>query len=171
MRIRILAAVAAVLVFAGLAPAQRFDAYTTSVGGQAGQWVPGNTLFYPAVKVGGEVTVLPTNVMLGGQTTQAEADGNYGFAYCLSSTANTAGGYIYLPNGARLAAVWVFIPDRFVLDEDDVPVFEPAHWSLHRTADFTTRGYFFSFPYAAYNDGTVMMMGYTYTGRVEYFVW
>jgi hypothetical protein len=38
-------------------------------------------------------------------------------------------------------------------------------------ADFTPLGYFFSYPYAALNDGSVIMMGYTYAGRVEYFVW
>ena len=96
------------------------------------------------MKVGGVVTVLP------------EPDGWYGFAYTLSAGANTAGGYIYSPTGQRLAAVWDLVGGEWVLD---------------RTADFTTRGYFFSFPYAAYNDGSVLMMGYTYTGRVEYFVW
>ena len=144
MRLKLVAALTAVLLSAGLAPAQRFDAYTTSAGGQAGQWVPGNTLFYPAVKVGGVVTVLP------------EPDGWYGFAYCLSRTANTAGGYIYSPGGVRLAAVWEKVDGAWVLD---------------RAFDFTPRGYFFAYPYAAYNDGSVLMMGYTYSGRVEYFVW
>lgn len=147
MRLRLLAAGAAVLVFAGLAPAQRFDAYTTSVGGQAGQYYPGDTLFYPGLKLAGPtgpVTPLPVPATW------------YGFAYCLSSTANTAGGYIYSPTGVRLAAVWELVDGEWVLD---------------RTADFTPRGYFFSFPYAAYNDGSVLMMGYTYSGRVEYFVW
>lgn len=146
MRIRILAAGAAVLVFAGLAPAQSyFVPYTTSSGGQAGQLlgVP-NHLFEPAVKVGGVVTELPQ-----------PADW-YGFAYCLSNTANTAGGYIYSPEGVRLAAVWEKVDGEWVLD---------------RAADFTPRGYFFAYPYAAYNDGSVLMMGYTYSGRVEYFVW
>lgn len=147
MRVRVLAAVAAVLVVAGLAPAQSyFVPYSTSVGGQAGQLLgTGDYLFHPAVKVGGVVTALPD-----------AGEGWYGFAYCLSSTANTAGGYIYSPEGVRLAAVWEKVGGEWVLD---------------RAADFTTRGYFFSYPYAALNDGSVVMMGYTYAGRVEYFVW
>ena len=146
MRLRLLAAVAAVLVFAGLAPAQSyFVPYTTSSGGQAGQLlgVP-NNLFEPAVKVGGVVTELPQ-----------PADW-YGFAYCLSANATTSGGYSYLPDGRRLATVWVH---------------DGSGWVMDRAFDFTPRGYFFAYPYAAYNDGSVLMMGYTYSGRVEYFVW
>ena len=142
--VRLACVLAATALTAAAAPAQHFSPYTTSAGGQAGQWIPGNTLFYPAVKVGGVVSVLPV------------PDDDFGFAYCLSANATTAGGYVYSPDGTRVAAVWEKVDGVWVLD---------------RTADFTTRGYFFSFPYAAYNDGSVLMMGYTYTGRVEYFVW
>lgn len=147
MRLRLLAAAAAVLVSAGLAPAQTYFApYTTSAGGQAGQLLgTPDHLFHPAVKVGGVVTQLPD-----------AGEGWYGFAYCLSADAETAGGYVYSPTGQRLAAVWEKVDGEWVLD---------------RAADFTGRGYFFSYPYAALNDGSVVMMGYTYAGRVEYFVW
>lgn len=147
MRLRLLAACAATLILAGLAPAQSyFVPYSTSVGGQAGQLLgTGDYLFHPAVKVGGVVTALPD-----------AGEGWYGFAYCLSADAATAGGYVYSPTGQRLAAVWELVDGEWVLD---------------RAADFTGRGYFFSYPYAALNDGSVIMMGYTYAGRVEYFAW
>lgn len=143
--VRLLCALAAIALTAAAAPAQTFRPYTTSAGGQAGQLtgVP-NNFFEPAVKVGGVVTELPQ-----------PADW-YGYAYCLSSGANVAGGYSYLPDGSRLATVWLN---------------DGSGWVMDRAFDFTPLGYFFAYPYAAYNDGSVLMMGYTYTGRVEYFVW
>lgn len=147
MRLRLMAAAAAVLLFAGLAPAQSyFVPYSTGVGGQAGQLLgTGDYLFHPAVKVGGVVTALPD-----------AGEGWYGFAYCLSAGATTAGGYVYSPTGQRLAAVWEKVDGVWVLD---------------RAADLTAGRYFFSYPWAALDDGTVVMAGYTYAGRVEYFAW
>ncbi len=156
MRLRLLAACAAVLVFAGLAPAQRFDAYTTSAGGQAGQWVPGNTLFYPAVKVGGVLEHLPTGPVAGQDAEQAA--GNFGFAWCLSADARVAGGYLYTPAGTRHAVVW-YHDDEF-------------GWSVHRTGVLApAMGAFFAYPTVVHPDGTAAVGGVSYSGRPVQATW
>jgi len=145
MRLRLLAACAATLILAGLAPAQTYYPYSTSPGGSAGQTLGHpDHLFHPAVRVAGAVEPLP------------EPAGWYGFAYTVSASATVAGGLEYTPGG-RLAAVWVH---------------DGAGWLPHRTLDVTAAlPVYFAFPTAALDTGDVLLQGVGYDGRTRTYLW